>query len=261
MDTASCYSLVTSKKGSGEMENYLLKKLSAVAQLDAEDCQAIEKLLQDVRSFKKGQEIIGEGEQPDNLHLMIDGWAARYKSLAGGVRQIVGLMIPGDFCDLHVQILGAMDHTILALNDCRVAFIPTEEFEKLTSDRARLTQALWWTTLVDEAVLREWVLNTGRRGAYEAAAHLLCEMHFRMDQVGLVEEEASFSLPLTQEQLGDALGITSVHTNRVLKRLRDEGLISLRNKRLTIHGVERLRDTAGFDTDYMHLEPQPVAAT
>jgi CRP-like cAMP-binding protein len=249
------------QKGGGELENFLVKKLSAVAQLDAEDCRAIEEFSQNIRSFERGQEIIGEGERPDYLHLMIDGWSARYKTLRNGARQIVGFLIPGDFCDLHVQILGAMDHTIQAMNDCKVAFIPSEQFEKLTSHGTKLTQALWWTTLVDEAVLREWVLNTGRREAYEAAAHLMCEMHFRMDQVGLVEKVGEFSLPLTQEELGDALGISPVHLSRVLKRLRDEDLISFRSKLLTIHDLERLRKAAGFDATYMHIEPQRNAAT
>lgn len=242
------------------MENYLLKKLSVVTELEAEDCQALEQLASDVRSFEAGQEIIREGDRPDHLHLMIEGWSARYKSLSNGARQIVGLLIPGDFCDLHVQVLGAMDHTIVAMSDCEVAFIETAEFEELTSQGPRLTQALWWTTLVDEAVLREWVLNAGRRGALEAAAHLLCEMHFRMEQVGLVED-GELALPLTQEQFGDALGITPVHTNRVLKQLREDGLVSFRKKHLTIHDVDGLREVAGFDTDYMHVERQQVAPT
>lgn len=238
------------------MTNYLFKKLAAVAELDQEDCRAIERLSQDVRSFERGREIIGEGERPDCLHLMIDGWTSRYKTLRNGSRQIVGFMIPGDFCDLHVQVLGAMDHTILAMNECQVAFIPCEEFEKLTSEGARLTRALWWTTLVDEAVLREWILNTGRRGAYEAAAHLMCEMHFRIEQVGLVTGQDELALPLTQEDLGDTLGITSVHTNRVLKRLRNEGLVSLREKVLTIHDLEGLREAAGFDPHHLHVRQQ-----
>lgn len=241
------------------MENRLFRKLSAVASLDISDCRAIEKLSRDVRPFERGQEIIAQGERPEYLHLMIDGWSARYKDLRSGDRQIVGFMIPGDFCDLHVQILGAMDHTIQAMNDCRVAFIPSDQFEKLTSEGPRLTRALWWTTLVDEAVLREWVLNTGRRGAYEAAAHLMCEMHFRMDQVGLVDEEGEFSLPLTQEELGDALGITSVHTNRVLKQLRKEELVSFRSKLLTIRDLKRLREAAGFEAEYMHVQPRQIA--
>jgi CRP-like cAMP-binding protein len=238
------------------MKNSLIAKLSAVAELDEDDCRAIEQLTTDVRDFDAKQEIIGQGEQPDCLHLMIEGWAARYKSLSNGTRQIVGFLLPGDFCDLHVQILGAMDHSIVAMGSCKIAFIPTSEFDNLTHDGTNLTRALWWTTLVDEAVLREWVLNAGRREAYGASAHLLCEIHFRMQQVGLVREGEELSLPLTQEDLADALGITPVHTNRVLKRLREDKLVTFRGKTLFIHDLDRLRRAAGFDTEYLHIEPQ-----
>jgi CRP-like cAMP-binding protein len=238
------------------MGNSLITKLSNFSDLDQQSCREVEKLTRDVREFNAKQEIIGHGDQPDCLHLMVEGWAARYKSLRNGGRQIVGFMIPGDFCDLHVQMLGAMDHSIVALNPCKVAFISSAEFDKLTHGNASLTRALWWTTLVDEAVLREWVLNAGRRGAYEASAHLMCEMHFRMEQVGLVEDGDELSLPLTQEELADALGITPVHTNRVLRHLKEEHLITLSGKTLIIHDLPRLRRVAGFDKEYLHLQPK-----
>lgn len=242
------------------MENYLIKKLATVTELNDDDRRAIEQLSRKVRTFDAKQEIIRQGERPDCLHLMLEGWAARYKVLPSGDRQIVGFLIPGDFCDVHVQILGAMDHSIVALNPCKVAFVPGAEFDKLTQRGAHLTKALWWTTLVDEAVLREWVLNCGRREAYAAAAHLLCEMHFRMDQIGLVRQGEELAMPLTQEELADALGITPVHTNRMLKRLRDEGLITFRGKVLIIHDLDRLRTVAGFELEYMHVgQQQPTS--
>ena len=138
---------------------------------------------------------------------MLSGWAARYKLLPDGTRQITAFLIPGDFCDLHVTILREMDHGILALSPATIAYIPHQAMQDLPLNRPALARALWWATLVDEAVLRAWIVTIGRRDAHEGVAHLLCELHARMRNVGLVEEGA-FSLPLTQEELADALGLT-----------------------------------------------------
>jgi len=232
----------------------LLKKLSAAVELDEDDCRAIRQVSADVRRFEPKQVIIGQGDRPEFMHLMVNGWAARYKSLPSGTRQIVGFLIPGDICDLHFQILGAMDHSVVAMSNCEVTFVSANEFRKLVDERPRLTRALWSTTLVDEAVLREWVLNAGRRRAYEATAHLLCEMHFRMEQVGLVRDDHEIVMPLTLEELGDALGITTVHMNRTLKRLREGGLIAFRSGMLSIPDVQALQKAAGFYADYLHIE-------
>ena len=168
-----------------------------------------------------------------------------------GARQITAYLIPGDFCDLHVTILRQMDHSITALTPATVAFVPHGEMEALTAERPALVRALWWATLVDEAVLRAWIVNLGRRDAYESIAHLMCELHVRMEQVGLVEN-GRFDLPLTQEELADSLGLTPVHVNRILQRLRADGLIILRERLLTILDVAGLRKVAGFDPNYLH---------
>jgi CRP-like cAMP-binding protein len=145
-----------------------------------------------------------------------------------------------------------MDHGIVALTPAAVAFIPHAVIEQLPLRRPELARALWWATLVDEAVLRAWIVNIGRRDAFEGVAHLLCELHVRLRHVGLVQDH-SFDLPLTQEDLADALGLTPVHTNRVLQRLRSEGLITLRGGHLTILDAEGLRRAAGFDPNYLHV--------
>lgn len=113
---------------------------------------------------------------------------------------------------------------------------------------------------MDEAVLREWVVNAGRRPAYEGMAHLMCEMHLRMKQVGLVSDH-EIALPLTHEELGDALGLTAIHTNRVLKQLREEGLITFKGKVLTIHDLDGLRKAGGFDPEYLHVSPEASGRT
>ncbi len=195
--------------------------------------------------------VIREGERPDHVHLIIEGWAARYKLLPDGSRQITAFLIPGDFCDLHVTILGEMDHSITTLTRAKVAYIHRSKMDALT-ERPGLARAFWWATLVDEAVLRAWIVNVGRRDAYEAVGHLMCELYVRMKNIGLTEDHR-FELPLTQEELGDALGLTPVHVNRVLQRLRAESLISFKGGLLIILDYERLEAASGFNSNYLHI--------
>ena len=232
----------------------LIAKLATVADLSDMD---VEKLIElcddDVRLVRAKQDILAEGERPDHVHVILEGWAARYKALSDGSRQIVAFLIPGDFCDLHAAVLGHMDHGIVALTRCRVAYIPSAELDALTAHQNGLTKAIWWATLVDEGVLREWILNVGRRDAFERIAHLLCELQARMQMVGLVEEDR-FALPLTQEQLADATGLTAVHVNRTLQRLRKRNLIEIGSGVLTIPDVGALREAAGFNGNYLHIK-------
>ena len=232
--------------------NPLEAKLETVAALGAEDRQAIAELCSDARDMEARRNIIREGERPDHVHLMVDGWAARYKLLADGGRQITAFLIPGDFCDLHVTILGEMDHSIATLTKAKVAYVPRRAMDALT-DRPRISKALWWATLVDEAVLRAWIVNIGRRDAGEAVGHMMCELYVRMKNVGLATAH-SFELPLTQEEIADALGLTPVHVNRVLQRMRADGLISLKRGALEIHDYERLQEMSGFNPNYLHIE-------
>lgn len=237
--------------------NALLARLEAVADLREDEKQLLLSLFTNVRNFSAGQSIIREGERPEQVHLILDGWAARYKELPEGSRQIVAFLLPGDFCDLHVAILANMDHSIVALTACRVAFVSSAKMDTLTSDHNSLTKALWWGTLVDEAVLRSWVVNNGRRDSMARIAHLLCELHLRLELIGFVSDDR-FDLPLTQSDIADATGLTPVHTNRTLQRLRKAGLITLRGKILTVLDFNALRTVAGFDPSYLHLKRQAL---
>lgn len=232
----------------------LLAKLETRAPLSEEDRIDLNSLYADARDIGARRNVIREGDRPENVHLIVEGWAARYKLLPDGSRQITAFLIPGDFCDLHVTILGEMDHGIATLTRSSVAFIPRKRMEALT-ERPSLAKAFWWSTLVDEAILRSWIVNVGRRDAYEAIGHLICELYVRMKNIGLVNDHR-FDLPLTQEELGDALGLTAVHVNRVLQRLRSEDLISLRHGLLTIHDYRRLETASGFNPNYLHIEPR-----
>ena len=170
-------------------ESPLVAKLETRARLAEEDRDALNALYRDARDVGARRNIIREGDRPDHVHLMVEGWAARYKLLPDGARQITAFLIPGDFCDLHVTILGEMDHGITTLTRSRVAFIPRATMDALT-DRASLAKAFWWATLVDEAVLRSWIVNIGRRDAFEAIGHLICELYVRMKNIGLVNGRA-----------------------------------------------------------------------
>lgn len=230
-----------------------IAKLGAASTLSAEDEQAIADLCQDPRSVPAKSHLIREGDNPHNVLLMMEGWAARYSLVSDGGRQITAILLPGDFCDLHVTILGRMDHSIIALTAAKVAFIPHKVMQDLPINRPEVARALWRATLIDEAVLRQWIVNIGRRTASERIAHLFCELHARLKLVGLVED-GQFDLPLSQDVIADALGLTNVHVNRMLKNLRAEGIIALKEGELTILDLKRLQKLAGFDASYLHRE-------
>lgn len=163
-------------------------------------------------------------------------------------------LVPGDFCDLHVSLLGAMDHSIATLSTCEVVQIPRQTVADLTANYPTLNRALQWAGLVDEAILRTWLVSMGRRPADTQIAHLFCELLMRLETIGLVTD-GSYTLPITQVELADTLGLTSVHVSRVLRELRAQNLIVLSKKELTIPDVKRLKVFADFTPNYLHLEP------
>lgn len=234
-------------------ESVLAKRLETVADLTTEDRAQLNHLCRNVGRINAKRDVISQGDRPEHVHLILKGWAARYTLVPDGSRQITAFLIPGDFCDLHVTVLGHMDHGIVALSPCTVAYIDTKELDRLTADNSRLTRAMLWSTLVDEAVLRQWVVNVGRRDAYARVAHILCEMHARMKMIGMVEDD-HLALPVTQYELADATGLTSVHINRVLQRLRQENLIEIGGGMLNVLRISALQEAAGFDPNYLHLK-------
>jgi CRP-like cAMP-binding protein len=235
------------------MESPLVRKLEHGAVLSDEDKRTLMEAIRDVRAVGSHRDLIGEGDRPEDVHVILEGFACRYKMLSDGQRQIMALLVPGDFCDLHVAILGEMDHAIGTLSPCKVAHIPRAAIEELTAKHPAINRALWWATLVDEGTLREWLLNIGRRPADKQIAHLFCELLLRLRTVGLASED-SFDFPVTQDELADTLGLSAVHVNRTLQHLREQGLITLAGKRLTIPDVERLEAFADFNPNYLHLQ-------
>ena len=235
------------------MLNPLIKKLEQFTKLSDEDKRLLADAAHEVKEFGPRQDIIQEGDRPDSVHLILEGWAGRYKVLPNGDRPIIAYLIPGDLCDIHIALLNHMDHSIGTLSRCKVSFIAREKMKRLLEENGRLCRALWWATLVDEAILREWLVNMAHRSADQRLAHLICEMLLRSKAVGLTDDD-SFDLPLTQEELGDTMGLSTVHVNRMFKELRGQGLITSKGKRINVNDVDRLFEFAEYDPNYLHQE-------
>ena len=237
------------------MANLLTRKLEAFAPLPEADKRLLDEVIRESQEVGPREDLIREGDAPSDVHLILEGFACRYKLLADGIkRQIMAYLVPGDFCDLHVFILKEMDHSIATLSRCTVVKIPRARVLELTEQPA-IARALWWAALVDEATLREWLVNIGARSAEQRIAHLLCELLSRLRVMGLADG-GQYELPVTQQELGDTMGLTNVHVSRVLKRLRGDGLITLTSKNLVILDVERLEAFSGFTPNYLHLAPR-----
>lgn len=233
------------------MTNAFAERLRAHGPLTHDNVQLLIDACQNVRQLQANHHLIQEGDRPDPVFVMLDGWACRYKILPDGGRQIMAFMLPGDFCDIHIAVLEAMDHSIMTLTKARVASLPRAQMEALVESRPAITRAFWWSQLVDQGVMRAWIVSMGRRKSVERVAHLMCELYIRMRNIGLATDRQC-DMPLTQIVLADALGLTPVHVNRVLGKLRLAGIMDLRAGSLTILDPAKLFRTAGFDANYLH---------
>lgn len=235
------------------MAEFLRHKLEHFVRLSADDRESLSAMTQfHVRSVKARRDIIREGERPDSVNLILEGWAVRHKMLEDGRRQVLAFLIPGDLCDLNGFILQEMDHSVGALTPVTIAQVPREMFEDIQRNRPRLYQALCWDQLVQLAIQREWTLNLGQRSAIERIAHLLCELFLRLKSVGLCVN-GSCQIPLTQTDLSEATGITPVHVNRTVQELRSQGLIHWKGRDVEVPDMDALKRLAMFNDNYLHL--------
>jgi CRP-like cAMP-binding protein len=235
------------------MPNPLTMKLEQFTAFDPAERARLDQLLNyPTRTYSRGRTIIREGDHVDEIHLVLTGLAARSKTIRSGERQFMALLVPGDLCDVEVFVLEAMDHDIMAISETTCVLIPAQVIEGLLTESTKLTRALWWSTMTDSAVLREWIVDHGSRDSIERIAHLMCEMLIRYRVIGATTDD-SFPFLLTQEELADALGITPVHVNRMLQQLRGQGLIELSGKALTVLDPAALQKVAKFDSSYLHL--------
>jgi CRP-like cAMP-binding protein len=239
--------------------NPMIRRLESIFTLTEDERQVLENLPMQVQVIKADQDLVREGDRPTRSCLILSGFTATYKMTVAGKRQIVSFGIAGDLPDLQSLHLKVLDVSLGTLTTCRIGFITHDDLRDICTRYPRIAAAFWRETLIEGAIFREWVLNVGRREAYQRMAHVFCELLTRLRAVGLVEDHAC-DLPITQGEFADATGVTTVHVNRVLQQMRADGLIELKGDRLNILDWERLKQVGEFDPTYLHLESDQAAA-
>jgi CRP-like cAMP-binding protein len=234
----------------------LLMKLRARDVVGREEEEVLLASVAEISEHPGGRTIVRSGATLSASTLLVEGVVCRYKDLADGQRQIMELHVAGDFVDLHGFLLKRLDHNIGTMTAVRVATVPHDALRGITETHPHLGRMLWFSTLLDAAIHREKILSIGRRSAVARIAHIFCELNVRLRIVGLASE-TGYSLPLTQAEIADVTGLTSVHVNRMLKKLRDENLLIFRGGTVTIRDWEGLQRLAQFDPTYLHLERRP----
>jgi CRP-like cAMP-binding protein len=236
----------------------LVRKLERHSPLDAADRRAILEMPYSPRRLDPGAYLVREGDRPEYCCVILSGFAYRHKVTGEGERQILAIHMPGEFVDLQNSFLDISDHNVQALTRAEIGFVPRPAVRDLSEAFPNVGRAFWTDTLIDSSIFREWVVNVGRRSAISRIAHLLCEFALRLEAAGLAHD-GTYELPMTQEQLADAAGLTPVHVNRVLRELDKRGLISRERRAVTIPDWSKLRDIGDFTARYLHLD-QAVAA-
>jgi CRP-like cAMP-binding protein len=233
-----------------------LRKLEARDVLSDEERATLIATASDEIRFAAGADLVREGARPDTSMLVIEGFTTRYRDAPDGSRQIMAIHVPGDFVDLHSLLLKEMDHSVGALSACRIMRFPHVRLRDLTETHPHLTRLLWLMTLIDASIHREW-LAAAAHPAPQQIAHLICELYVRLEITGLIGTDQSFGLPMTQTELGEALGLSAVHVNRSLQQLRSEGLFTWQNQTIRILDWDALQRRAAFDDRYLHLVQEP----
>lgn len=235
-------------------DHVVLRKLQLLGNLSEEEKHALIEAIDQPKLVGAGVDLVRDGNWPEFSSCILMGFAYRHKLLQNGRRQILSFQIAGDMSDLHGFILKRMDHTVTTLSPCTVGTIPHHRLKEITDRFPNLTRTLWRDTMMESAIFREWLIGVGRRPAITRVAHLLCEQFYRMKMVGLAKDD-SITLPITQTDLADSLGLSLVHANRTLQELRGMSLLELKSKTLTILDWERLQEIAEFEPSYLHYSP------
>jgi CRP-like cAMP-binding protein len=233
----------------------LVRKLGAQSKLSPGDHASIMALPHTIRRFDPATYLVREGEAPNQCAVLVSGYAFRHKSTASGARQIISIHVPGDPLDFQNLFLDDADHNVQTLARGEAAIVPRAAIRELMLERPTIAQAVMTNILIEAAIYREWVLNVGQRSARERVAHLLCEFAVRLEAQGL-GGSVGYALPMSQEQIGDATGLTAVHVNRMLKALQAEGLVERLGRAITFPNLNGLREVADFNERYLHLSRQ-----
>lgn len=234
----------------------LFRKLSYYADMGDAGESVISAIPSRREKIDSGEDIITRGDDPDEGFVISAGWAARYISLEDGRSQILNFMLPGDMFDLQVFVTDGADHSVMAITDVEVFWISRASVLSVFERDPRAGAAFWWCALQEEAILREQIVRNGRRSARERVAHLLLELRRRATVAG-EGDGATFHMPVSQALLADALGLSFVHINRVLREFQKTGCIERTRTELTLLDSARLIEISGFDDDYLHLDVHP----
>lgn len=220
--------------------------------LGTQDRDAVLALPCEVIMAAREHHLVREGGQPQNACLLISGFAFRYQLVADGSRSISAIHMDGDMVNLENSLLRIADHGVKTLTSCTVALIPCDAVREVARAFPNVGMAMWYSTLVDGSIFREWIANNSRRSALERIAHLLCEIGVRLEAASL-GKKSNYELPLTQDQLADCTGLTPVHVNRMLRALHNDGAIARSKRLITIADWDKLRLVADFRSAYLHL--------
>jgi CRP-like cAMP-binding protein len=238
------------------MPDHLIRKLELRDQLSEDEKKVLRSVIGPPRPVPAHVALVREGDRPTESILLLEGYTARVVELSEGHRQITSLHVPGDFIDLHGFLIKTMDHGIVSLGPCQVSRVPHAELRRITEHYPHLARLLWLTTLIDTAIQRRWMAAIGRQSALSRLAHLLCETYVRQKEV-LLHAEGSVYLPMTQSVLSDVLGVSPVHTNRIIQEMREGGLVEWRGSVVVIKDWDRLADLGEFDPAYLNRFREP----
>lgn len=234
------------------MTGYLFRKLSGMIEITDSMRQALKIVCTDKVCFKRGTYIIQPEEDFKAVYLVSEGWATRSKMTDSGARQIINFAIPGDFLCFNAALFPRAEVFVRAQTEVEAFAVPIQPFSRMLMSQPQLAIALAWTAAQEEGVVSEHLLSLGRRNAVQRMAHLFCEVHRRLKLVDLVEGDGRFGFPLTQEDLADVLGISLIHTNRVIRTLVKGGLIRMTRSAVEVTDLAQLERIAGFDDSYLH---------
>ena len=235
------------------IKNPLISRLRLLTDLSDESLAKLGGTCATTQAFPAHADLVEEGRGADTIHVVLEGWCCRYRMLADGRRQLPALLLPGDICDLDSLLLKQVHFGVATLTPCTVAVIRREELRRLMDSDKAIRDVLWWLLSVENAIATEWVVGLGQRSTDERLAHLMCELLVRLSMVESAHEN-SFHFPLTQQELGDVLGVSTVHVNRTLQSLRSRGLLKSEGRNLVIEDWDALTTRGEFAPAYLHPE-------
>ena len=232
-----------------------LRRLSQRTELSADDQRRVLSLPGRIERIRTNHDFVRLGQRVEESCLVVSGIAARFGQARDGQRQLTALHIAGDCADLHSAVLPNSGSALSAVSDIVIYRMPHPAIHEIVRASPALARAMWRDCTVDASIAAEWLLNNGRRDARSRLAHLICELAMRMEAVGAGTRH-KFTLEMSQMHLGDALGLTSVHVNRMMRELREAGLLVVTGRDFEVLDWTKLADTGDFDPRYLHLSQE-----